>query len=366
MPIFMDLHIIPGVTAKDVAEAHCEDIKIQEKYNCKCMTYWIDEKRDSVFCLIDAPNKEAIRKLHDGSHGLIPHEIIPVNDNLVEAFLGRLQDPDTFNDLSNPELNIFNDPAFRIILVTKIMDSTLLINTLGTERAERLQTLHDEIVKDQLKNFDGSAVEFLDDGCTASFESAAQALQCACAIEKSFHVAGDLVNLQIGLHAGMPVSKNNLLFGDTVKFAKNLCFIGKKNQILVSSIVHDTYMDEDRDKTDELNNIKWLTPSEDNFLKKLLEVLDRNWKDPKLEIDDFCREMSMSTSKLYRKCKDLTGMSINSLLREYRLLNSLQQLKRGEKNITQIAFDSGFNSSSYFTRCFQKRFGSQPTAFLQN
>lgn len=360
----MDLHIIPGVTAKDVAEAHCEDIKIQEKYKCKCMTYWIDEKRDSVFCLIEAPNKEAIRELHDGSHGLIPHEIIPVNDNLVEAFLGRLQDPGTFNDLSDPDLNIFNDPAFRIILVTKIMDSTLLINSLGSDRAERLQSLHEEIVNDQLNKFDGNTVEILNDGCTASFDSVNKAIQCAIGIQKSFHVASDLVNLRIGLHAGMPVTNNNILYGDAVKFAQNLCVIGKKNQILASSIVHDTYMD-DHGKIVNLDFIKWLSPSDDTFVKNLLDVLDENWKNPEMEIDDFCREMSMSTSKLYRKCKDLTGMSINSLLREYRLLHSLQLLNRREKNITQIAFDCGFNSSSYFTRCFQKRFGIQPTAFLQ-
>jgi AraC-like DNA-binding protein len=361
----MDLHIIPGVTAKDVAEAHCEDIKIQGKYNCKCMTYWIDEKRDSVFCLIEAPNKEAIRNLHDGAHGLIPHEIIPVNNNLVEAFLGRLQDPESFNDLANPDLKIFNDPAFRIIVVTKIMDSHLLTNTLGKERSEQLTLLHEEIVKDQIKNFDGREVEFKEAGSTASFESADKAIQCATAIQKSFHIAGDLMNLSIGLHAGMPVTNNNILFGEAVIFAQNLCFIANTNEIIISSVVNDTLTNEKHEKIDSSHNIKWLSPSDEKFLKSLFDVLDEIWQNPNAEIGDFCKLMSMSTSKLYRKCKDLTGMSINSLLREYRLLISIQFLNSTDKNITQIAFDTGFSSPSYFTKCFQKRFGTQPTTFLK-
>lgn len=43
MPIYMDVHIVPGVTATDVAEAHRMDILVQKEHGCKCMTYWIDE-----------------------------------------------------------------------------------------------------------------------------------------------------------------------------------------------------------------------------------------------------------------------------------------------------------------------------------
>ena len=59
MPIYMDVHIVPGVKAKDVAEAHRKDLFHQEEHGCKCMTYWIDEQRENIFCLIEAPEKEA-------------------------------------------------------------------------------------------------------------------------------------------------------------------------------------------------------------------------------------------------------------------------------------------------------------------
>ena len=63
MPIYMDVHIVPGVKAKDVAAAHMRDLAHQDEYGCKCMTYWVDEKRESIFCLVDAPEKDAIQWL---------------------------------------------------------------------------------------------------------------------------------------------------------------------------------------------------------------------------------------------------------------------------------------------------------------
>src|SRR5262245_15479302 len=93
MPLFMDIHIIPGVKARDVAEAHRQDMLMQEEHCCTCMTYWIDEERETVFCLIEAPDKDAVVTMHNKAHGGVPHKIIEVNRNLVESFLGRIYDP---------------------------------------------------------------------------------------------------------------------------------------------------------------------------------------------------------------------------------------------------------------------------------
>jgi hypothetical protein len=49
MPIYMDIHNVPGVEASNLAEAHRQDILIQGKYHCKCMTYWLDEARGVAF-----------------------------------------------------------------------------------------------------------------------------------------------------------------------------------------------------------------------------------------------------------------------------------------------------------------------------
>src|SRR5690348_11702055 len=138
MPIYMDLHIAPGVTPKEVAEAHILDVKIQHQYCCKAMTYWIDEDRGNVFCLIEAPDKESVKEMHAKAHGLIPHEIIQVNTDVVNAFLGRIADPENIRQQPEATLKVFSDPAFRVILVTRTTDVRLLQHTLGKERAQEL------------------------------------------------------------------------------------------------------------------------------------------------------------------------------------------------------------------------------------
>ncbi|MFI5188289.1 MAG: DUF4242 domain-containing protein, partial [Chitinophagales bacterium] len=85
MPIYMDVHILPGVRARAVAEAHRLDMIHQAEHGCKCMTYWIDEERGNVFCLIDAPTQDAVEEMHRQAHGLIPNRIIEVNSTIVES-----------------------------------------------------------------------------------------------------------------------------------------------------------------------------------------------------------------------------------------------------------------------------------------
>ena len=94
MPIYMDIHNLPGVEAVGVAEAHQKDLLIQEEYYCKCMTYWVDEERGTVFCLIAAPDKHVVEEMHKKSHELMPYKIIEVNNEVVESFLGRIYDPE--------------------------------------------------------------------------------------------------------------------------------------------------------------------------------------------------------------------------------------------------------------------------------
>jgi hypothetical protein len=112
----MDVHIVPGATAKDVAEAHRLDLLHQDEHGCKCMTYWIDEERESIFCLIEAPTKGAVEEMHSQAHGLLPNKIMEVNSTLVTSFLGRIYDPEAV-EISDDGLKVFSDPSFRILLV---------------------------------------------------------------------------------------------------------------------------------------------------------------------------------------------------------------------------------------------------------
>ena len=80
MPLFMDVHksLPAGTKAKDVAGAHAADVKTQDKYGVKYINYWFDEKSGKIFCLVDAPDAEAAKRVHKEAHGLTADEINPV------------------------------------------------------------------------------------------------------------------------------------------------------------------------------------------------------------------------------------------------------------------------------------------------
>lgn len=81
MPLFMDIHHhVDGLTADAATHAHQADLKTQEKYGVKYLRYWFDETTGKVFCLVEAPSKEAANAVHREAHGLVADEIIEVTE----------------------------------------------------------------------------------------------------------------------------------------------------------------------------------------------------------------------------------------------------------------------------------------------
>ena len=81
MPLFLDIHQhVDGLTAKAVAGAHQRDLEVQNKYGVKYLKYWFDEGSGKVFCLVEAPTKEAAAAVHREAHGLLADEIVPVQE----------------------------------------------------------------------------------------------------------------------------------------------------------------------------------------------------------------------------------------------------------------------------------------------
>ena len=81
MPLFLDVHDhIEGLTADAVTQAHQADLQTQEKYGVKILRYWFDEGNGKVFCLIDAPSKDAANAVHREAHGLVADQVIEVQE----------------------------------------------------------------------------------------------------------------------------------------------------------------------------------------------------------------------------------------------------------------------------------------------
>ena len=77
----MDVHKgIDGLTAEAVAGAHGKDLEVQQKHGVQYLKYWFNEADGTVFCLVEAPSKEAAEAVHREGHGLVADEIIEIKE----------------------------------------------------------------------------------------------------------------------------------------------------------------------------------------------------------------------------------------------------------------------------------------------
>lgn len=108
-----------------------------------------------------------------------------------------------------------------------------------------------------------------------------------------------------------------------------------------------------------------LTKADEVFLKTLKEVIDENMQNPDFCLDDLASLLNMSRSSLNRKIKGVLDMTPNDYIRLERLKKAAQLLKEGECKINEVCYMTGFNTPSYFTKCFQKQFGVLPKDFIK-
>lgn len=228
-----------GLTAADVAAAHQKDLEIQDQYGVRYLTYWFDEPRASAFCLVDAPDVEAAKKVHEVAHGQVASEFIEVDLSAVEAFLGRIADPAGHLHQHGPAMGA----AHRTIMFTDIVDSTGMTARLGDVRAVEMVRTHDSLVRRALRETGGREVKHTGDGLMASFENAARAAECARAIQRAIATfnrnSSESLGVRIGIHAGEPVEDGNDLFGSTVQRAARLCKAAAPNAIIISEEVRN-------------------------------------------------------------------------------------------------------------------------------
>lgn len=81
MPLFMDIHRnVQGQTAESLAEIHKKDLEVQDKHGVKYLKYWYNNDEGAIFCLSEAPNKEAAVAVHREAHGAEADEIFEVSE----------------------------------------------------------------------------------------------------------------------------------------------------------------------------------------------------------------------------------------------------------------------------------------------
>lgn len=101
------------------------------------------------------------------------------------------------------------------------------------------------------------------------------------------------------------------------------------------------------------------------FLNKISKIVEEHHDKEELSIEELSQIVGLSRVHVYRKIKKLTGMSVSEFVRSVKLRRSLELIKNSGKSISEIAYEVGFSSPSYFTKSFKDQFGISPTEYAK-
>lgn len=108
-----------------------------------------------------------------------------------------------------------------------------------------------------------------------------------------------------------------------------------------------------------------ITSTESKFLKRIQSVLDEHITNPDFKSERMGALLQMSRTQLHRKLKSVYGLSTSEFIRSQRLKLSLKLLKESDATVSEIAYQVGFNSPSYFIKCFKETYNSTPADYYK-
>ena len=108
-----------------------------------------------------------------------------------------------------------------------------------------------------------------------------------------------------------------------------------------------------------------LLKSTKSFMERVMEIMEHNYMNSEFGVQEFCDALGMSRSVASKHLNVEAGLPVGQFIKNYRLNMAKEMLssKTGNRNITEIAYAVGFNDPKYFTRCFTKMFGVNPSSW---
>ncbi len=364
MPFFLDIYDFTGnFTALLAAQMHLNDIKVQHLYNCQKICYWFDAKQCISFGLVEADNAENIQEMHRHNHIQITHRIVQVEPEILSTFLDELEAPFKKYQLGN---GLVPEAALTTIMASSIDVKDYRYFSLKELR--KRQKIYVKLAHELIERFNGNIISKNNSSFLVAFHSGKAALNCAQKIFKRYNSLSYQENNAMFLKTGLSgcglLANKPGAYVETIKLAKRICFLSQ-TKILITHEVLDSFHNEGIKLPGESALVKSINSEEIRFITLLMNYMDSNWKNQNLQSLDLIAGLDCSKSHLYRRMMDLLGQSPVTFIKKYRLIRARDFLKKGNGKISEIAFDTGFNSSSYFSKCFQSEFGITPSQYLQ-
>jgi AraC-like DNA-binding protein len=348
----MDIHTVDSdeFSVEDVVTAHMKDLAVQEKFGVIQIKYWVDVNNKKIFCLMEGPNKEACNNVHLEAHGNTACNIIEVSDDEYNLFLNHGKSK---NDLAHTNLNEV-DPGFRTFLLIKTTDFS---GRYGHYENQLYQFL---------EAYNGINIAQASKGILSYFVNPSNAVNCAIAIEKLLKSIPDNYEYKLVLVTGNPVDVvGKKLYEETKAKINSIGSIGAQGKIYVDEVTKSMMIKDPTSPTMNSENFKIVDGANFYLLEKMNAIFKKQLHKPDFNLEKLNAALNLSKAQSYRKIKAITGFAPNQLIQELRLQESLIALKKKDRTVAEIAYDLGFNSPTYFTRVFKKRFQILPSTFLK-
>jgi len=225
------------------------------------------------------------------------------------------------------------------------------------------------------------------------FEGPSKAVHCAQ--DALLYFKEKKIETRSGIHMGECTQVDDMLKGMTVHVVHKIMGLAEKNEILISqsvknllsgsgldfelrgpatirgldepilllSVEHEHHHDDAHLLVELIKAAD--KPRNHSFLENILHCIENNLSDEQYSVENLSAEVGMSERQLQRKLKAISNKTPNQLIRSVRLHKAKQLLLSGEEEgVAQAAYETGFSSLSYFSKCFKKEFGMGPTELM--
>lgn len=296
------------------------------------------------------------------------------------------------------------------IMFTDIVGYTKLMQESESAAIE-IRTRHRSVIEAFHKKRNGKVIQYYGDGSLSIFDSAIECVLCAIEIQREFN-KDPVIPLRIGIHLGDVLITESDIIGNSVNITSRIESLGQSGTILISNQIREeisnqdislellgsfhfkndgrkrevyavtekgivrpdihrisgklaedeTHIIESHDPSDTISS----TSSEEDFDNLVREVIMEYLDDPNFSVTILCKKVGYSRPQLYRKLQALHGLSPSDYIREIRLREAARLLKLKVGNVSEIAYKTGFNNLSYFSKVFQERYGAVPSAYTSN
>lgn len=285
------------------------------------------------------------------------------------------------------------DRLLATILCTDIIDSHTLFMKYGEEKWAQIIDECYVLSKRLIKQYRGTIVKKFGDGLMVTFDGPSKAVHCGLDLMEQIKAFD--IPIKISVHTGECITMRDGIGGLAVHIAKkvhenapaqavlltqsvkNLLYgsgleMESKGELLINGIDDTISLYQVQSNSQEAvvstvaskNVISENTPQNHSFLEDVLQCIETHLSEPDFAIETLCLELGVSKRNLQRKLKLITNKSPIQMIRSVRLHRAKDLILIDGMSISDSAYKVGFNSLSYFTKCFKCEFGQSPSDLL--